>query len=97
MDLKCYLFPHQTATELLLTKIHGSLYAKSVHCVNMFNAEDVNEDLKIALRKRAEIDAKYLMMLVQDDTPELKQSLTRWDMKSDTLVCFLQVCFIVYV
>ncbi|KAG9456631.1 hypothetical protein H6P81_001139 [Aristolochia fimbriata] len=38
---------------------------------------DTSEDRLIALRKRAEIDAKYLLVFVQSDPSELKLSLNR--------------------
>ncbi|XP_042453915.1 trafficking protein particle complex subunit 11-like isoform X2 [Zingiber officinale] len=66
-----------TDLENLKAVLHGRGIKLIVILVQTYANEDVNEDLKITLRKRAEIDAKYLMMLVQDDTPELKQSLTR--------------------
>ncbi|RWW87172.1 hypothetical protein BHE74_00004027 [Ensete ventricosum] len=53
-------------------------YDKVIHKYYMFNAEDVSEDLKIALRKRAEIDTKYLITFLQNDASELRQSLTRY-------------------
>ncbi|XP_068648331.1 uncharacterized protein [Aristolochia californica] len=43
---------------------------------SMVNA-DGSEDRLIALRKRAEIDAKHTIVLVQSDTSELRQSLNR--------------------
>ncbi|XP_077215725.1 trafficking protein particle complex subunit-like protein isoform X2 [Tasmannia lanceolata] len=39
--------------------------------------DDVSEDRMIALRKRAEIDSKYLVVFAQNDTSELSQSLNR--------------------
>ncbi|KAL4198078.1 hypothetical protein AMTRI_Chr03g44090 [Amborella trichopoda] len=39
--------------------------------------DDGNEDRMIALRKRAEIDAKYLIVYAQKDPLEVKQSLSR--------------------
>ncbi|KAG6538410.1 hypothetical protein ZIOFF_003531 [Zingiber officinale] len=77
-----------TDLENLKAVLHGRGIKLIVILVQTYANEDVNEDLKITLRKRAEIDAKYLMMLVQDDTPELKQSLTRWDMKLTHLPAF---------
>lgn len=43
----------------------------------MFNADEVSEDLMIALRKRAEIDSKHLILFVQNDASELRISLNR--------------------
>ncbi|KAF8409877.1 hypothetical protein HHK36_002395 [Tetracentron sinense] len=43
----------------------------------VFNADEVSEDRMIALRKRAEVDSKYLVIFVQNDSSELKQSLNR--------------------
>lgn len=58
----------------------------------MFNAEDVSEDLKIALRKRAEIDTKYLITFLQNDASELRQSLTRYvKNKTCTQICQLSL------
>ncbi|KAK1259025.1 hypothetical protein QJS04_geneDACA001450 [Acorus gramineus] len=39
--------------------------------------DDVGEDVLIALRKRAEIDSKYLVMFFPSDTTELRHSLNR--------------------
>ncbi|XP_052196594.1 uncharacterized protein LOC127803957 [Diospyros lotus] len=39
--------------------------------------EDITEDRMIALRKRAEVDSKYLIIFVPDDAVELKQSLNK--------------------
>ena len=41
------------------------------------NADDINEDRYLALRKRAEVDTKYLLNFNPNDDTELKQSLTR--------------------
>ncbi|PKI57065.1 trafficking protein particle complex subunit 11 [Punica granatum] len=41
------------------------------------SADDINEDRMIALRKRAEVDLKYLLIYTPDDASELKQSLER--------------------
>lgn len=40
-------------------------------------ADDMSEDRMIALRKRAEVDTKNLIIFVPDDQLELKQSLSR--------------------
>ncbi|RVW29507.1 Trafficking protein particle complex subunit 11 [Vitis vinifera] len=42
-----------------------------------FDADDISEDRMIALRKRAELDSKYLITFIQNDASELKQSLNR--------------------
>ncbi|XP_027078431.1 uncharacterized protein [Coffea arabica] len=39
--------------------------------------DEISEDRMIALRKRAEVDSKYIITFVPDDPGELKQSLTR--------------------
>jgi hypothetical protein len=39
--------------------------------------DDITEDRMIALRKRAEVDSKYVIMFSPDDDVELKQSLNR--------------------
>ncbi|KAJ7944021.1 Trafficking protein particle complex subunit 11 [Quillaja saponaria] len=39
--------------------------------------DDISEDRMIALRKRAEVDSKYVVIFNPDDTSELKQSLSR--------------------
>ncbi|XP_027345351.1 trafficking protein particle complex subunit 11 [Abrus precatorius] len=41
------------------------------------NADEISEDRMIALRKRAELDAKYVLVLNPNDSSELKQSLDR--------------------
>lgn len=43
-----------------------------------FDADDISEDRMIALRKRAELDSKYLITFIQNDASELKQSLNRY-------------------
>lgn len=50
-----------------------------------FNADALSEDLMIALRKRAEIDAKHLIVFVQNDSSELRQSLNRY-IQNDKIV-----------
>lgn len=46
----------------------------------MFVADNISEDRMIALRKRAEVDSKYIVNLVLDDGVQLKQSLIRYEM-----------------
>lgn len=41
------------------------------------HVDDINEDRMIALRKRAEVDSKYLLTYTPSDASELKQSLIR--------------------
>ncbi|KAK4763309.1 hypothetical protein SAY86_009077 [Trapa natans] len=41
------------------------------------SADDINEDRMIALKKRAEVDSKYLLMYTPNDVSELKLSLNR--------------------
>ncbi|OVA00686.1 protein of unknown function DUF1683 [Macleaya cordata] len=43
----------------------------------VFNADEVSEDRMIALRKRAELDSKYLLTFAQNDALELNESLNR--------------------
>lgn len=43
----------------------------------LIHADDISEDRTLALRKRAEVDAKHLIVLVPNDPLELKQSLKR--------------------
>ncbi|GFQ07264.1 trafficking protein particle complex subunit 11 [Phtheirospermum japonicum] len=42
--------------------------------------DNISEDRMIALRKRAEVDSKNLIVFVPDDPSELKQSLSRHDL-----------------
>lgn len=46
----------------------------------VFVADNISEDRMIALRKRAEVDSKYVVNLVLDDGVQLKQSLMRYEM-----------------
>lgn len=43
----------------------------------MFDADEISEDRMIALRKRAEVDSKYVLLFNPNDTSELKQSISR--------------------
>lgn len=45
--------------------------------VQSTSKDDISEDRMIALRKRAELDSKYLITFIQNDASELKQSLNR--------------------
>lgn len=49
-----------------------------VICLRCLIADEISEDRMIALRKRAEVDAKYVIMLNPNDNSELKQSLDRF-------------------
>jgi hypothetical protein len=40
-------------------------------------ADDIGEDRMLALRKRAELDSKYILLFRPDEPSELKQSLHR--------------------
>lgn len=40
-------------------------------------ADSITEDSLAALRKRAEVDAKYVITFIPDDASELNQSLNR--------------------
>ncbi|CAL9753822.1 unnamed protein product [Musa acuminata subsp. burmannicoides] len=66
-----------TDLENLKAAVHGRSIRLIVILVQTNESEDVSEDLKIALRKRAEIDTKYLITFLQNDASELRQSLTR--------------------
>ncbi|GLT26933.1 hypothetical protein SLA2020_019710 [Shorea laevis] len=52
-------------TKLLVIIVHSS------------SKDEISEDRLLALRKRAEVDAKYLLFFNPDDPFELKQSLSR--------------------
>lgn len=54
-------------------------------------ADGVSEDLIIALRKRAEIEYKHLVMFDKDDPHEMKQSLNR---SVDVSIWTLSVSFV---
>lgn len=45
--------------------------------VQSTSKDNISEDRMIALRKRAEVDSKYIINLIPDDALELKQSLDR--------------------
>ncbi|XP_061351446.1 uncharacterized protein LOC133296470 [Gastrolobium bilobum] len=49
----------------------------AVVIVNANAHDEISEDKMIALRKRAEVDAKYVVMLNPNDSSELQQSLNR--------------------
>ena len=46
-------------------------------CYEPINADEISEDRMNSLRKRAELDSKYLLTFVQNDASELKESLNR--------------------
>ncbi|KAK9284885.1 hypothetical protein L1049_024066 [Liquidambar formosana] len=45
--------------------------------VQSTSTDDISEDRMIALRKRAEVDSKYIIMIIPNDASELKESLNR--------------------
>lgn len=49
-----------------------------IYTFKVFNADDINEDRMIALRKRAELDSKYVVFVKPNDASELSQSLHRY-------------------
>ncbi|KAK7262793.1 hypothetical protein RJT34_30374 [Clitoria ternatea] len=59
------------------TVIRGRNIKLAVVVVVQSNADEITEDRMLALRKRAEVDAKYVVVLNPNDTSELKQSLTK--------------------
>ncbi|KAF3789067.1 Trafficking protein particle complex subunit 11 [Nymphaea thermarum] len=66
-----------TDLETLKSVISGRNIKLVVVVVQPTVSDDVSEDQITALRKRAEIDPKCLMLLVQNGPAELKQSLVR--------------------
>ncbi|WOK94149.1 trafficking protein particle complex subunit 11 isoform X1 [Canna indica] len=66
-----------TDLENLKAVVHGRSIRLIVILVQTNENEEVNEDLKVALRKRAEVDSKYLIMFAQNDAAELRESLNR--------------------
>lgn len=57
--------------------IRGRNIKFAVVVVVQNNADEISEDRMIALRKRAEVDAKHVVVLNPNDTADLKQSLHR--------------------
>ena len=60
--------------------------------MSSFDADDISEDRMISLRKRAELDSKYLITFIQNDASELQQSLNRcvnFSMYPLLVCCFL--------
>lgn len=57
--------------------IRGRSIKFAVVVVVSNNADEISEDRMIALRKRAEVDAKYVIVLNPNDTANLKVSLHR--------------------
>lgn len=55
------------------------------------NAAEISEDRMIALRKRAEVDAKYVIVLDPNDTANLKVSLQR-HVECSGLTFFGELC-----
>jgi len=43
----------------------------------IFSADELSEDVTVALRKRAEIDSKHLVVLVEHDEAEWNRSLNK--------------------
>ncbi|KAI3668917.1 hypothetical protein L6452_40134 [Arctium lappa] len=67
-----------TDLENLKAVIRGRNIKLLVVVVVRFNSKDsITEDRMIALRKRAELDAKYVITFIPDDASELNQSLNR--------------------
>lgn len=66
-----------TDLENLKAVIRGRNIKVVVVLVQSSLNDEVSEDRIIALRKRAEIDSKYLIEFAQSDTSELRQSLNR--------------------
>ena len=52
----------------------------------LFGTDSITEDRMVALRKRAELDAKYVVTFIPDDASELSQSLNRH------VACSLFIC-----
>lgn len=48
-----------------------------INVVTLLNADDISEDRFAALRKRAEVDSKYVVFFNPSDTSELETSLNR--------------------
>ncbi|MQL73211.1 hypothetical protein Taro_005568 [Colocasia esculenta] len=69
----------QVCTDLdnLKAVVRGRNIKLAVVLVQTTIRDDINEDLIIALKKRAEIDAKYLTTFVQNDSVEQRKSLHR--------------------
>eukprot|EP01018_Ginkgo_biloba_P032269 Gb_22022 [translate_table: standard] len=69
----------QVCTNLdnLKTVIRGRNIKLVVVVVQLTNNDDVNEDRLVALRKRAEVDAKCFSIFVRQDPSELNRSLKR--------------------
>nr|DAD46481.1 TPA_asm: hypothetical protein HUJ06_016418 [Nelumbo nucifera] len=57
--------------------VRGRNIKLTVVVVQSFDKDEVSEDRMIALRKRAEIDSKYLLTFVQKSSSDLKHSLNR--------------------
>ncbi|XP_023763383.1 uncharacterized protein LOC111911869 isoform X1 [Lactuca sativa] len=67
-----------TDIENLKAVIKGRNIKLVVVVVVRFNSRDfITEDRMVALRKRAELDAKYVVTFIPDDASELNQSLNR--------------------
>ncbi|XP_059623366.1 uncharacterized protein LOC132266501 [Cornus florida] len=66
-----------TDLENLKTVIRGRSIKLVLLVVQSTSKDDISEDRMIALRKRAEVDSKYIIVFVPIDGPELEQSLNR--------------------
>ncbi|XP_072972196.1 uncharacterized protein [Typha angustifolia] len=66
-----------TDLENLKSVLYGRSTKLVVVLVQSQFSDELSEDLMIALRKRAEIDSKYLVVLTENDESELRQSLSR--------------------
>lgn len=50
---------------------------KILNVINGYCVDDITEDRMLALRKRAEVDSKYIITFTLNDASEFKQSLHR--------------------
>ncbi|KAJ0987119.1 hypothetical protein J5N97_005475 [Dioscorea zingiberensis] len=66
-----------TDLENLKSMVRGRNIKLVIVIVQSTVTDGVSEDLIVALRKRAEIDSKHLVMFEQDNPLEMKQSLNR--------------------
>ncbi|KAH7514811.1 hypothetical protein FEM48_Zijuj11G0130200 [Ziziphus jujuba var. spinosa] len=64
-----------------LEELKASIRARNIRLVlvvvHSHSKDDITEDRMLALRKRAEVDSKYIITFSQNDAFELKQSLHR--------------------
>ncbi|XP_057541354.1 uncharacterized protein LOC130820120 [Amaranthus tricolor] len=66
-----------TLIDHLKAIIHTRTTKLVVVLVQSFSEDDLNEDLVVALRKRAELDSKYIISFSTRDSAVVKQSLNR--------------------